>query len=140
MVIQNDINNLNAEISRQQSEFQFADKSCYVDCTNFFRYLRNSIVHGTYSINYNEALKSKRMKKIKFEFCDYAENDKDKKYPLFKIILTAEQLLKLLEKLQKSINNQVENNSDSRLTHRNTLERLTAITFDFSNGDVDVEL
>lgn len=81
----------------------------YADYSEFFRHLRNSIAHGNYEINYNEALKKKNLSKIEFAFYDYPEGELQE--PEFKVKLTANKLLKIIRGVQTKVNEQLINES-----------------------------
>lgn len=80
----------------------------YDDYTNLFRHLRNSIAHGTYKIDYIEALKRKDMGKIKYTFDDYPLDDIERKKPEFRLEISAENFIKIIESVQSRVNKQVE--------------------------------
>lgn len=89
----------------------------YDDYTNFFRHLRNSIAHGTYEIDYIEALQKKDMRKIKYTFEDYKLEDKEKKMPEFKLEINAERLMRIIESVQNRVNKQTELEKNSSLSN-----------------------
>ena len=79
----------------------------YTDYSEFFRHLRNSIAHGNYTIDYNKALHKKDLSKIEYTFIDYPEGEHE--IPEFKVKLTANKLLKIINGIQTRVNTQLSN-------------------------------
>lgn len=115
------IENLKESIKRLRArENEYTEK--YNDYTNLFRHLRNSIAHGTYKIDYIEALKRKDMRKIKYTFEDYPIGDVERKNPEFRLEITAANFLKLIESVQRRVNKEVEL-EDSTILENSELKR-----------------
>lgn len=85
----------------------------YNDYTNLFRHIRNSIAHGTYEIDYFKALENKNLEKIKFTFLDYSLENKTT--PEFKLEITAEQFMKLIQSVQNKVNKQLKKEKSENL-------------------------
>ena len=79
----------------------------YTDYSELFRHLRNSIAHGRYQIEYNDALQANILERIKFTFYDYNENNIDEKNPDFKIEMYAGQIIRAMNGLLFRVNAQV---------------------------------
>ena len=113
----NEIQNLQDRILHYQEEIGTIENSMdmdrtegrqiipepYVDCTQLFTHLRNSIIHGTYKVDYIKALEIGDLDKIKFEFYDYELSDIEQTNPTFKMVLSAKQLNKLISCLKDNI-------------------------------------
>ena len=115
-----EIENLEKQINKTEEErklllnqiVELRNSECYTDCSNFFRYLRNSLSHGTYSIDYIKALESGDLTNLEITFSDYPEGDKNHANPNFEVSVTAKQLLELVSKIQQKAIEQTNNNSD----------------------------
>lgn len=115
-----EIENLEKQIKEKEAEGQLLlnqivelkNSERYTDCSNFFRYLRNSLSHGTYSIDYIKALESGDLTNLEITFSDYPLGDKNHANPNFEISVTAKQLLELVSKIQQKAIEQTKNNSD----------------------------
>lgn len=79
----------------------------YSDYSQLFRHLRNSIAHGRYEIEYDRALKVSDFNKIRFTFYDYNEDNFDEENPDFKIVLTATQIMRIVNSVQNRVNTQL---------------------------------
>ena len=81
----------------------------YIDYSELFRHLRNSIAHGRYSIDYQKALERDDFNKIKFTFYDFDDKDinKGKENPDFELELTAAKIVKIISSVQNRVNEQL---------------------------------
>lgn len=81
----------------------------YIDYSELFRHLRNSIAHGRYRIDYKKALERKDFNKIKVTFYDFDDKDtnKGKENPDFELELTADKIIKIISSVQNRVNEQL---------------------------------
>ena len=97
---------INGKISSLEAEYdKVKDEPTYTDYSGLFGHIRNSIVHSNFSINYSLAAKSKNYEDIEFEFKDFKKGDPN--WLTFQSKMKAKDLIYLLESLQKSITDQV---------------------------------
>ena len=76
-------------------------KTDYVNCSNFFKHLRNSFSHGFIEIDYNPGLKSKNVEDIVFIFKDYNidKDDREKRNCVFHVEMTGDVLIRIINAL-----------------------------------------
>lgn len=79
------------------------ENETFVDSSNLFRHLRNSISHGRYAIDYSRGLTTGDLGNIEFHFYDYDTIlYGDKK--AFEFNVSAKDLLKIIESFRKKVN------------------------------------
>lgn len=97
----------------------------YTDYSELFRHLRNSIAHGRYEIEYNEALANNNFEKIKFTFVDYKEDNIKEEIPDFKIELTPAKIMRIVDSVQARVNEQLTTEKQiGRITRTKIIESL----------------
>lgn len=109
----------------------------YIDYSEFFRHLRNSIAHGRYEIEYDRALRCNNFDKIKFTFFDYNEDNIEKNNPDFKVILTASKIMKIMSGLQIRVNSQLNRENQMERIVRTKLEDIIEIRPDIDCNELD---
>ena len=74
------------------------------DTKNFFRHIRNSILHGRYRIDYKKYFNTRRVEDIIFVFQDVNENNE----LIFEATIKADTLYRLNIDLQKKVNDEIQ--------------------------------
>lgn len=105
-----EMNSINLQISEMEKNYeQVKDEGEYTDYSGLFGHIRNSIVHSNYSVDYTLAAKTGNYEDMEFHFKDYKKGDSN--WLVFECKMKAKDLIQLLNSLQESITNQV-NQSD----------------------------
>ena len=104
------VSEINTEIESLEEEYEeVKDEDTYIDYSGLFGHIRNSIVHTNFNVNYSLAARTRNYEDIEFDFEDFKKGDPN--WLTFKCTMKAKDLMHLLNSLQESITNQV-NNSD----------------------------
>ena len=105
-----EMNSINSQISEMENNYeQVKDEGEYTDYSGLFGHIRNSIVHSNYSVDYTLAARTGNYEDMEFHFKDYKKGDSN--WLVFECKMKAKDLIQLLNSLQESITNQV-NQSD----------------------------
>ena len=102
------IENVRKRIEQMEVRSHEYDEN-YMDCSEFFRHMRNSIAHGNVRINYDKAFKRRDLSEIEFTFYDYPNGEYET--PEFMVTLNAKKLLKIADGIQSRVNLQLDNES-----------------------------
>lgn len=111
----------------------------YTDYSELFRHLRNSIAHGRYEVEYDKALKSDKLDKIKFTFFDYNEDNLERKEPDFKLELTASKVIKIINGIQNRVNNQLSRENQMEKIIKTKLEDIVMPDIEVDDDENEIE-
>ena len=134
--IEFDIKNINDNLKNARK---------YNDSSSFFRHLRNSFSHGFYEVDYNKALRTKRLEDIVFTFRDYDidSEDRNNRTIVFEYKITAKKLVKLLNEFSTLIDNSVNKNGVTTAvyigsTNKKLEERVSKIEQEYISKNIKV--
>ena len=110
---------LGIEIKRMEEKYeQVKNEGEFTDYSGLFGHIRNSIVHSDYIVDYSLAAKTGNYEDIEFLIRDHKKGDPN--WVTFECKMRAKDLINLLNSLQKSITNQV-NQSDKKKKFENKI-------------------
>lgn len=109
----------------------------YSDYSQLFRHLRNSIAHGRYEIDYDRALKVSDFDKIRFTFYDYNEDNFDEEKPDFKMVLSATQIMRIVNAVQKRVNTQLNKENQMEKIVETKMKNILGIELDDDGIEIE---
>lgn len=109
----------------------------YSDYSQLFRHLRKSIAHGRYEIDYDRALKVSDFDKIRFTFYDYNEDNFDEEKPDFKMVLSATQIMRIVNAVQKRVNTQLNKENQMEKIVETKMKNILGIELDDDGIEIE---